>query len=64
MIAPCGKPMKANRFGGAPAAVCAKAVAAGLMASRSGNAIVAPTPFRTARRETCCLNTNIAYLHS
>src|SRR5688572_14361095 len=56
MIAPCGKPMKANRFGVAPAGVCAQTVAAGFIASRSGSAIVAPTPFNTVRRETCFLD--------
>src|SRR6185436_791689 len=56
MIAPCGKPMKANRFGAAPAGVCAQTVAAGFIASRSGSAMVAPTPFNTARRETCFLD--------
>src|SRR4029077_12604705 len=57
MIAPCGKPIKASRFGDAPAAVCAHAVAAGFIASRSGSAMVAPTPFNTVRRVTCFLNT-------
>ena len=56
MIAPCGKPTKANRFGAEPAAVFAIAVAAGLIASMSGSAIVAPTPFNTVRREMCFLN--------
>jgi hypothetical protein len=60
MIAPCGKPTKASRFGADPAAVCAHAVAAGFIASSNGNAIVAPTPFSTARRETCFLNTNMS----
>src|SRR5687768_15250848 len=59
MMAPCGKPTKANRFGGAPAGVCAHAVAAGFIASSSGSAMLAPTPFRTVRRETCFWNTNI-----
>ena len=56
MIAPCGNPTKANRFGVEPAAVWAHAVAAGFIASRSGSAMVAPTPFNTVRRETCFLN--------
>src|SRR5207244_5518857 len=55
MTAPCGKPTKANRFAVEPAAVCAQAVEAGLIASRSGNAMLAPMPFNTARRETCFL---------
>ena len=57
MTAPCGNPMKAKRFGAEPAAVCAHAVAAGFIASRSGSAMLAPTPFNTARRETCFLKT-------
>jgi hypothetical protein len=56
MMAPCGKPMKAIRFGAEPTGVCAHAVAAGFIASISGNAIVAPTPFSTARREMCLRN--------
>ena len=39
MIAPCGKPTKANRFGVEPAGVCAHAVAAGFIASSSGSAM-------------------------
>src|SRR4051794_2906540 len=53
MMAPCGNPTKASRFGLDPDAVLAHAVAAGFIASRSGSAIVAPTPFNTARREMC-----------
>src|SRR5688572_2863006 len=60
MMAPCGKPMKASRFGVEPAGVCAHAVAAGFIASRSGSAMLAPTPFNTVRRETCFLNTCIS----
>jgi hypothetical protein len=62
MMAPCGNPTKAKRLGVEPAAVCAHAVAAGFIASRSGSAMLAPTPFNTARRETCFLNTNIESL--
>src|SRR5262245_39282507 len=53
MMAPCGNSTKASRFGVAPAALCAHAVAAGCIASRSGSAMAAPTPFNTRRRETC-----------
>ena len=42
-----------SRFGVLPAGVCAHAVAAGFIASSSGSAIVAPTPFSTVRREMC-----------
>src|SRR5262245_14449218 len=62
MMAPCGNPMKARRLGVEPAGVAAHAVAAGLIASRSGSAMLAPTPFNTVRRETCFLNTYIASL--
>src|SRR6187200_1511456 len=62
MIAPCGKPMKANRFGVEPAAVCAHAVAAGFIASSSGSAMVAPTPFSTVQREICFFVKNIVVL--
>ena len=62
MTAPCGKPTKANRFGVEPAAVCAHAVVAGLIASRSGNAMLAPMPFNTVRRETCFLLLYISFL--
>src|SRR6185436_8459443 len=53
ITAPCGKATKANRFGVAAAAVCAQAVEAGLIASRNGSAIAAPTPLSTVRREMC-----------
>ena len=56
--------MNASRFGAEPAAVSAHAVAAGFIASRSGSAMVAPTPFNTARREMCFLNTNMSNLRS
>ena len=62
MIAPCGKPTKANRFGVEPAGVCAHAVAAGFIASSSGSAMVAPTPFSTVRREMCFLDKYMASL--
>src|SRR5262245_45498765 len=63
MIAPCGKPMKASRLGGAPAGVAAHAVAAGFIASSSGSAMLAPTPFNTVRREMCFLNRLMSNLH-
>jgi hypothetical protein len=56
MIAPCGNPMNAKRFGAEPAGVAAHAVAAGFIASSSGSAILAPTPFNIVRREMCFLN--------
>ncbi|MND00296.1 hypothetical protein D3C83_188540 [compost metagenome] len=62
MIAPCGKPMKARRFGVWPAAVWAKAVAAGFMASSRGRAMAVPTPRSTARRERCFFVMNIGFL--
>src|SRR6185436_8934729 len=64
MIAPCGKAMKAKRFGVLPAAVCAIAVAAGTMDSRSGSAMVAPIPCRTVRREICFLDMNMSSPYS
>jgi hypothetical protein len=48
------------RFGGVPAAVFAHTVAEGLIASSSGSAMLAPTPFNTVRREMCFLNNVIA----
>src|SRR6188472_2749990 len=62
MMAPCGKPMKAIRFGGAPAGVAAHAVADGFIASSSGSAMVAPTPLRTVRREMCFFDRNMSPL--
>src|ERR1041385_340244 len=59
MIAPWGKPTKARRFGGFLAGVSAHAVAAGIMASTSGSAIVAPTPCRTRRRGMCFFDKNM-----
>src|SRR5687768_2600815 len=44
------------------AAVCASAVPAGIMASSSGSAIVAPTPRSTVRRDRCFFVTNIVTL--
>src|SRR5580658_1276440 len=41
------------------AAVCARAVEAGIIASRSGSARVAPAPRRTVRRERCFFVMNI-----
>src|SRR5438552_18314713 len=48
--APRGNIMKAMRRGAAPATTSPSAVL-GSMASRSGNARLAPTPRRTVRRE-------------
>src|SRR5687768_14305782 len=59
--APCGKYTKPRRGCGA-AAVCAHAVPAGIMASSSGSAMVAPAPLRTVRRDRCFLNRNISKL--
>src|SRR4029077_18211678 len=59
MIAPCGKPIKANLFGVFPAEVVAATLEAGNIASKSGNARVAPAPFRTARRGMCFLDMNM-----
>ena len=52
---PCTISMHTSRCfaAAAPAAVLAKTVLAGIIASSSGSAMVTPTPFRTARRETC-----------
>src|ERR1700689_5592772 len=46
------------------AAVWARAVEAGIMASRRGSARVAPAPRRTVRREMCFLVMNIIWLCS
>src|SRR4026209_252853 len=62
MMAPCGNPMKACRFGVEPAGVRAHAVAAGLIAASSGSGKVAATPFNTERRETCFLDKYISSL--
>src|SRR5579863_4047862 len=43
------------------AAVCARAVRAGIMASSSGSASVVPTPRKTVRRVRCFLVTNIGF---
>src|SRR2546422_8214149 len=55
---PCGKKTPIKRGFGA-AGVCASAVAAGTMASRSGNANVTPAPWRKVRRGMCFLVINI-----
>src|ERR1700733_2666750 len=41
------------------AAVCARATAAGIIASSNGSATTAPTPRRTVRRDRCFLVRNI-----
>src|SRR6185503_413273 len=53
--------MNPSRVAGA-AAVCANAVPAGIIASSSGSAIVAPAPFNTVRRDKCLRVRNIAAL--
>src|SRR5690348_16716048 len=55
---PCGTKQPTKRGLGA-AAVCAKAVPAGIMASRSGKASVAPALRRTVRRDKCFLERNV-----
>src|SRR5262245_15645281 len=52
-MAPWGNPTNARRFGDLPAGVWAHAVAAGLIASRSGRAMLAPMPCKIVRREIC-----------
>src|SRR5688500_10661174 len=42
------------------AAVFASAVFAGIIASSNGSAMLAPTPFRTVRRDKCFLVINMA----
>src|SRR3954467_12672748 len=56
--APCGKYTNARRELGF-AALCASTVPAGIIASSSGRAIVAPAPLRTVRRDSFFLKTNI-----
>src|SRR3954469_8030260 len=56
--APCGKYTNARRGLGF-AALCASTVPAGIIASSSGSAIVAPAPLRTVRRDSFFLKTNI-----
>src|SRR5262245_39803528 len=51
--------MQPKRIFGA-AAVCASAVPAGIIESSNGNAIAAPAPRSTVRRERCFLVTNMA----
>ena len=60
---PCGTKQPTNRGFGL-AAVCASAVAAGIMASRNGSASVAPAPRRTVRREMCFLVINMSSVSS
>jgi hypothetical protein len=42
--------------------LCARAVAAGTIASRNGNPNATPAPFRTALREMCFFVMNMFYL--
>ena len=58
---PCGTKQPTNRGVGF-AAVCASAVAAGIIESSSGSASVAPAPFRIVRREMCFFEMNMFYL--
>src|SRR5712671_5303282 len=60
---PCGKKIPTNRGFGF-AAVCAKAVWAGIIASSIGNAKVTPVPCRNVRRERCLFVMNIVYSDS
>jgi hypothetical protein len=53
MIGAVRKPTNANRFGVEPAAGLRPRRRGRIIASRSGSAIVAPTPFSTVRREMC-----------
>ena len=57
---PCTISMQASRT--LPAAVCARAVRAGTMASRNGRATVTPRPLRAARRDRCFCVMNIVSL--
>src|SRR5262245_24467110 len=63
MIAPCGKYTNASLGLGLPA-VCASTVPAGIIASSSGSATVAPRPRSIVRRDRCFLVTNIVALLS
>jgi hypothetical protein len=58
MIMPFGENTPTNRLTGA-AGVAASAVAAGIIASSSGSAIVAPTPLRKVRRGNDIFEINI-----
>src|SRR6186713_2656697 len=53
--------MKPMRGEGA-AAVCARAVPAGIIASSSGSAIVTPAPRRKVRRDKCFFVMNMCFL--
>src|SRR5215471_6393135 len=59
--APCGKYTKPRRRAGL-AAGSASAVVGGIIASRSGSAIVAPAPLSTVRRDKCLRVRNIVYM--
>ena len=58
--APCGMYTKPRR-GLMAAAVFAKAVLAGIIASSNGSEMATPAPFRTVRRERCFFVRNMAY---
>ena len=57
---PCGTKMPVNRVTGF-AAVFARGVCAGNMASSSGNASVIPAPRKNDRRAMCFLEMNICF---
>src|SRR5712691_1293554 len=56
---PCGKNMPTTRPLEGAAAVCARAVAAGTIASSNGSAKVTPAPLRNIRRGICFFETNM-----
>src|SRR5213079_3251994 len=58
---PWGTNVATNRGFGV-AAVCARTVAAGTIASSSGNASVTPVPRRKVRREMCFFEMNMVSL--
>ena len=53
MMAPCGKPTKANRFGAAPAGVAPTRWLRGSSHRAAAARCAAPTPCSTVRRERC-----------
>src|SRR6185295_5173004 len=61
--APCGMYTKPRR-GWMAAAVFAKAVLAGIIASNSGSEMATPAPFRSVRRERCFLVRNMSLASS
>jgi hypothetical protein len=55
ITAPCGMKQRPSLICGR-AAVCARSVRAGTIASRNGSDMVTPTPRMNVRRERCFLN--------